>query len=128
MRGSWTTYEEIRMMILEDHQSRHIFIGASPSSNQGPIPMDIGGLKGKKDFGKGGDFGYFKGKKGKRKDKKGKFGKGKGKIVYMNFHSQAMIKYKDKEKGKSKIRDQYISNCWTCGKMAILYHNALRVV
>ena len=59
-----TTYEQIRATIIEYHQSRHILTGASSSSNQGPAPRDIGGLKGKKGFGKGG-FGHFKGKKGK---------------------------------------------------------------
>ena len=49
-----TTYEEIRTTMLEYHQSRRILTGASSSSNQGPAPMDIGGLKGKKGFGKGG--------------------------------------------------------------------------
>ena len=43
-----TTYEQIRATIIEYHQSRHILIGAASSSNQGPAPMDIGGLKGKK--------------------------------------------------------------------------------
>ena len=47
-----TTYEDIRATILEYHQSRHILTGASASSSQGPAPMDIGGLKGKKGFGK----------------------------------------------------------------------------
>ena len=86
-----TTYEEIRTTILEYHQSRHILTGASSSSNQGPAPMDTGGLKGKKGFGKGG-FGHFKGKKGKGTGKKGKLGKGRGKSAHMNFHSQAMAK------------------------------------
>ena len=110
-----TTYEEIRTTILEYHQSRHILTGASSSSNQGPAPMDIGGLKGKKGFGKGG-FGHFKGKKGKGKGKKGKLGKGKGKSAHMNFHSQAMAKGKGKDKGKSKLRGQHALVCWTCGK------------
>ena len=83
-----TTYEQTRATIIEYHQSRHILTGASSSSNQGPAPMDIGGLKGKKGFGKGG-FGHFKGKEGKGKRKKGKVGKGKGKSAHMNFHSQA---------------------------------------
>ena len=74
--------------------------------------MDIGGLKGKKGFGKGGGFGHFKGKKGK----KGKLGKGKGKSAHMNFHSQAMAKGKGKEKGKSKLHGQHALVCWTCGK------------
>ena len=63
-----TTYEQIRVTIIEYHQSRHIFTGASSSSNQGPAPMDTGGLKGKKGLGKGG-FGHLKGKKGKGKGK-----------------------------------------------------------
>ena len=103
-------------MMLEYHQSRHILTGASSSSNQGPAPMDIGGLKGKKGFGKGGGFGHFKGKKGKGQGKKGKLGKGKGKSAHMNFHSQAMAKGKGKEKGKSKLRGQHALVCWTCGK------------
>ena len=41
-----TTYEQIRATVIEYHQSRHILTGASSSSNQGPAPMDIGGLKG----------------------------------------------------------------------------------
>ena len=82
-----TTYEEIRPTTLKYHQSRHILTGASSSSNQGPAPMDIGGLQGKKGFSKSG-FGHFKGKK--RKGKKGKLGKGKGKSAHMNFHSAAM--------------------------------------
>ena len=57
-----TTYEDIRAAILEYHQSRHILAGAA-SSSQGPAPMDIGGLKGKKGFGKGG-FGHFKAREG----------------------------------------------------------------
>ena len=110
-----TTYEEIRTTILEYHQSRHILTGASSSSNLGPAPMDIGGLKGKKGFGKGG-FSHFKGKKGKGKGKKGKLGKGKGKSAHVNFHSQAMAKGKGKDKGKSKLRGQHALVCWTCGK------------
>ena len=108
-----TTYEDIRATILEYHQSRHILTGAA-SSSQGPAPMDIGGLKGKKGFDKGG-FGHFKGKKGKGKDK-GK--KGKGKNPYVNFHHAAMAegKGKGKEKGKSKFRGQHALVCWTCGK------------
>ena len=78
--------------------------------------MDIGELKGKKGFGKGGGFGHFKGKKGKGKGKKGKLGKGKGKSAHMNFHSQAMAKGKGKDKGKSKLRGQHVLVCWTCGK------------
>ena len=112
---SLTTYEQIRAAIIEYHQSRHILTGAS-SSNQGPAPMDIGGFKGKKGFGKGGGFGHFKGKKGKGKGKKGKLGKGKGKSAHMNFHSQAMAKGKGKDKGKSKLRGQHALVCWTCGK------------
>ena len=42
-----TTCEEIRTTMLEYHQSRHILTGASSSSNQGPAPTDIGGLKGR---------------------------------------------------------------------------------
>ena len=122
-----TTYEEIRTTILEYHQSRHILTGASSSSNQGPAPMDIGGLKGKKGFGKGGGFGHFKGKKGKGKGKKGKLGKGKGKSAHMNFHSQAMAKGKGKDKGKSKLLGQHALVCWTCGKSA-LRRSALRAV
>ena len=60
-----TTYEDIRATILEYHQSRHILTGAT-SSSQGPAPVDIGGLKGKKGFGKGG-FGHFKEKVKARK-------------------------------------------------------------
>ena len=112
---SLTTYEQIRATIFEYHQSRHILTGASSSSNQGPAPMDIGGLKGKTGFGKGG-FGHFKGKKGKGKGKKGKLGKGKGKSAHMNFHSQAMAKGKGNDKGKSKLCGQHALVCWTCGK------------
>ena len=101
--------------IIEYHQSRHILTGAASSSNQGPAPMDIGGLKGKKGFGRGG-FGHFKGKKGKGKGRKGKLGKGKGKSAHMNFYSQAMAKGKGKDKGKSKLRGQHALVCWTCGK------------
>ena len=75
--------------------------------------MDIGGLKGKKGFGKGG-FGHFNGKKGKGKGKKGK-GKG-GKNPHVNFHHAAMAKGKGKEKGKSKLHGQHPLVCWTCGK------------
>ena len=109
-----TTYEDIRATILEYHQSRHILTGAASSSSQGPAPMDIGGLKGKKGFGKGG-LGYFKGKKGKGK---GKGKKGKGKNPHVNFHNSAMAKGKGKgkEKGKSKLRGQHALVCWTCGK------------
>ena len=109
-----TTYEDIRATILEYHQSRHILTGAAASASQGPAPMDIGGLKGKKGFGKGG-LGYFKGKKGKGK---GKGKKGKGKNPHVNFHNSAMAKGKGKgkEKGKSKLRGQHALVCWTCGK------------
>ena len=123
-----TIYEEIRTTIFEYHQSRHIFIGASSSSNQGPTPIDIGRLKGKKDFGKGGYFGYFKRKKGKGTNKKGKFGKDKGKSAHMNFHSQAMAKGKGKDKGKLKVRGQHALNSWIWGKMVILRDNALRSI
>ena len=64
-----TTYEEIRTTILEYHQSRRILTGASSSSNQGPAPMDIGGLKGKKGFGKGGSA-ASKERKEKEKERK----------------------------------------------------------
>ena len=106
-----TTYEDIRATILEYHQSRHILTGAS---SQGPAPMDIGGIKGKKRFGKGG-FGHFEGKKGKGK---GKGKKGKGKNPHVNFHHTAMAKGKGKgkEKGNSKLRDQHALVCWACGK------------
>ena len=85
-----TTYEDIRATILEYHQSRHILTGAA-SSSQGPAPMDIGGLKGKKSFGKGG-LGHFKRKKGK----------GKGKNPPVNFHAcsngkKAKVKVRKKE-------------------------------
>ena len=112
-----TTYEDIRATILEYHQSRHILTGAA-SSSQGPAPMDIGGLKGKKGFGKGG-FGHFKGKKGKGKCK-GK--KGKGKNPHVNFHHAAMAKGKGKGKEKRKVKTSR-SACfgvldlwkeWTC--------------
>ena len=108
-----TTYEDIRARILEYHQPRHILTGAA-SSLQGPAPIDIGGLKGKSGFGKGG-FGHFKGKKGKGK---GKGNKGKGKNRHVNFHHSAMAKGKGKgkEKRKSKLRGQHASVCWTCGK------------
>ena len=97
-----TTYEDIT--ILEYHQSRHILTGGA-SSSQGPAPMDIGGLKGKKGFGKGG-FGHFRGKKGKGK---GKGTKGKGKNPNVNFHHAAMPKGKGKgkEKRKSRLRSQH---------------------
>ena len=108
-----TTYEQIRSTIIEYHQSRHILTGASSSSSQGPAPTDIGGLKGKQGFGKGG-FSHFKGKEGK--GKKGKLGKGKGNSAHMNFHSQAMAKGKGKDKGKSKLSGQHALVCWTCGK------------
>ena len=74
--------------------------------------MDIGGLKGKKGFGKGG-FGHFKGKKGKGK---GKGKKGKGKNPHVNFHHAAMAKGKGtgKEQGKAKLRGQHALVCWTC--------------
>ena len=111
------TYEEIRTTILENHQSRHILSGAfSSSSNQGPAPMDIGGLKGKKGFGKSG-LGHIKGKKGEAKGKKrGKLGKGEGKSAHMNLHSAAMAKGKGKDKRMSKLRGQHALVCWTCGK------------
>ncbi|CAE7254846.1 RE2 [Symbiodinium natans] len=47
-----TTYEDIKATIVEYYQSRHLIMSNSSSSNQGPAPMDIGGLKGKKGFGK----------------------------------------------------------------------------
>ena len=118
-----TTYEQIRATIIEYHQSRHILTGASSSSNQGPAPMDIGGLKGKKGFGKGG-FGHFKGKKGKGKRKKGKLGKVKGKSAHMNFHSQAMAKGKGRES-----RNFAVSMLWLVGlaeRAAALRRGALR--
>ena len=111
-----TTYEEIRTTILEYHQSRHILTGASSSSNQGPAPMDIGGLKGKN-----GGFGHFKGKKGK-------LGKGKGKSAHMNFHSQAMAKGKGKDKGKSKLRGQHALVVGLAERAATLRRSALRAV
>ena len=109
-----TIYEDIRATILEYHQSRHILTGAN-SSSQGPAPMDIGGRKGRKGFGKGG-FGHFKGKKGKGKGKgkKGKFRGGKN--PHVNFHDAAMAKGKGKRKGNSKLRGQPALVCWTCGK------------
>ena len=111
-----TTYEEIRAAILDYHQSRHILAGASSSSTPGGLaPMDIGGLKGKKGFGKSG-FGYFKGKERGKGKKGGKFGKGEGKNPHVNFHNAAMAKGKRKDKGKSKLRGQQALVCWTCGK------------
>ena len=108
-----TTYEDTRATILEYHQSRHILTGAA-TSPQGSSPMDIGGLKGKKGFGKSG-FGHFKGKKGKGK---GKGKKCKGKNPHLNFHREAIAKGqgKGKEKGKSKLRGKHALMCWTCGQ------------
>ena len=104
-----TTYEDIRATILEYHQSGHILTGAA-SSSQGPAPMNIGGRKGKKGFGKGG-FGHFRGKKGKGKGK-GKIGKGKN--PYVNFHHAAMAK--GKGKGKEKGNQNFVvSRLWCVG-------------
>ena len=82
------------------------------SSSQCPAPVDIGGLKGKKGFGKGG-FGHFRSKKGQGK---GKGKKGKGKNRHVNIHHAAMAKGKGKVKGKSKLRGQHALVCWTSGK------------
>ena len=113
-----TTYEDIKATIVEYYQSRHLIMSNSSSSNQGPAPMDIGGLKGKKGFGKSG-FGYFKGKgKGKSKSK--------GKNPHLSFHTAQKGKGKGKDfggskgkgkgKSKGKLRGQHALACWTCGK------------
>ena len=119
-----TTYEHIRATALEYHQSRHILTGAA-SSSQGPAPMDIGGLQGKKGFGKGG-FGHFKGKQSKGK---GKGKKGKGKNPHLNFHHAAMAK--GKGKGKEKENQNFVvSMPWCVGlveRVDMWRRNALRV-
>ena len=121
-----TTYEDIRATILEYHQSRHILTGAAASSSQGPAPMDIGGLNGKKGFGKGG-LGYFKGKKGRGK---GKGKKGKGKNPHVNFHNAAMAKGKGRGK-ETESRNFVVSMLWCVGlaeRADMLHRSVLRVV
>ena len=80
------TFTEALEIVYSYIKSRHLVV---PSRNDGPVDMDIGALKGRKGYGKGGMYegkgkgfkgkGMFKGKgKGKSKGFKGKKGKGKG--------------------------------------------------
>ena len=121
-----TTYEEIRTTILEYHLSRRILTGASSSSNQGRAPMDIGGLEGKKGFGKG-RFGRFEGKKGRGK-KRGKLGQVKGTNPHITFTVRQWQKEKEKT---NECRNFVVGMLWFVGlaeRAATLRRSAFRAV